>query len=107
MLTLVALVCSARAGLIGAPALSSIGIAAPAYAGHGYGLAAGPAIAAGPFLGGHGFGLAGHAIAAPAIAAAPAIFKAPIAAPAIVKAAAAPAIDYVVSFLSLRNHSNF
>lgn len=64
IITLVTLVATANAGLIGEPAYSSI--------------AHGPAL-----------------VSAPALSYGPAYIKAPIAAPAYVKAA--PAIDYVVS----------
>lgn len=84
IIAIATLVASTQAGLIGAPAIST------------HGLALGPALAA-PAYATHAF--AAPAYAAPAYAshsfAAPAIFKAPIAAPAIVKAA--PSIDYVVS----------
>ncbi|KAJ8955648.1 hypothetical protein NQ314_006866 [Rhamnusium bicolor] len=79
ILALATLVASTQAGFLGAPAISTHGLAfgpAPAYATHAY---AAPAYAA-------------PAYAAPAFAA-PAFLKAPIAAPAIVKSA--PAVDYV------------
>lgn len=81
IITIATLVASTQAGFLGAPAIST------------HGLALGPALAAPAY--------ATHAYAAPAIAA-PAIFKAPIAAPALVKAA--PSIDYVASIKSSKNY---